>query len=195
MEDDPLGMIENASVLMEDGKVLEIGVGIHAPPGAEVIDVSGKIIVPGLVDCHTHTVYAGCRSNEFLRRLNGENYSDILEEGGGILSTVKSTREATLDELTQTARARVKAMRDHYGVTTIEIKSGYGLTPDDECKMLQAAARCNDTLRVLTTFLGAHTFPLEYRGEKRKEYVKQIIEEQLPRCAKYADYIDIFCDR
>mmetsp|Transcript_5085 Transcript_5085/g.7739 ORF Transcript_5085/g.7739 Transcript_5085/m.7739 type:complete len:347 (+) Transcript_5085:396-1436(+) len=151
--------------------------------------------MPGLVDCHTHSVWAGSRADEFQRRLAGESYVSILEKGGGILSTVNATRAATKDELATNARNRVKSMRDECGVTTVEIKSGYGLTPDDEFKMLEAARECGDTCRILTTFLGAHTIPKEFKEGRRDEYVKQVIEVQLPKCAPISDFVDIFCDR
>jgi len=125
----------------------------EASKDAQVIDCSGKIIMPGLVDCHTHSVWAGSRADEFQRRLAGESYVSILEKGGGILSTVNATRAATKDELATNARNRVKSMRDECGVTTVEIKSGYGLTPDDEFKMLEAAREVSCRLCVFRWLL------------------------------------------
>ena len=149
--------------------------------------------MPGLVDPHTHSIWSGSRSDEFARRLAGESYIDILESGGGILSTVRQTRESTLAQLVHCGRARVQGLRSH-GVTTVEIKSGYGLNPDAELRMLQAARSLNDSVRVVSTFLGAHTIPTEFRGD-RDAYVEQIIHEQLPICAPLADCVDVYCDR
>eukprot|EP00941_MAST-03F_sp_MAST-3F-sp1_P003973 g3973.t1 len=191
-----LGRISNATVAFKDSKVVYVGPRSGAPVASNakvVIDGSGLCGLPGLVDCHTHAVWAGSRADEWARRLNGESYAKILEEGGGILSTVKSTRAASLEFLTESARTRVRRMRDRCGVTTVEIKSGYGLNPDTEEKMLRAAVNCGDTVRVIPTFLGAHTLPKEYRS-KRSEYVKQVIKEQLPRCAPLAKLADVFCD-
>ena len=161
---------------------------------AIVIDGTGFIGLPGLVDCHTHTVWAGSRADEFARRLAGEKYADIAKAGGGILSTVEHTRNATLNELVTNAKSRIQNMV-RKGVTTVEIKSGYGLSPDAEAKMLRAAKECNDTARIVTTFLGAHALPKEFR-DNRKGYVQQVINDQLPIIQKYelADNIDVFCD-
>jgi imidazolonepropionase len=156
--------------------------------------------MPGLVECHTHAVWAGSRADEWARRLAGESYAAILEQGGGILSTVRATRAATLEALTKDARARVRRMRDRSGVTTVEIKSGYGLDPATEEKILRAARACDSEVRVVSTFLGAHTLAPEFRGDAgaarggRAAYVRQVIEEQLPRCAPLADCADVFCD-
>lgn len=156
----------------------------------------GCIALPGLVDCHTHAVWAGSRSNEFSRRINGEDYSKILEEGGGIRSTVAATRKAILEELIDVTTHRLRRML-RYGVTTVEIKSGYGLDVDTEVKILRAAkvaGQAEGVPRVKTTFLGAHVIPNEYHSE-REAYVKQVITEQLPACKPFADAIDVFCDK
>mmetsp|Transcript_6865 Transcript_6865/g.12687 ORF Transcript_6865/g.12687 Transcript_6865/m.12687 type:complete len:390 (-) Transcript_6865:557-1726(-) len=188
---------------MDGDQVVFAGPASQAPQAADsdtVIDANGLIVLPGLVDCHTHTIYGGSRADEWQRRLAGETYVEILESGGGINNTVRATRAASLEELAQVGKRRVKDMRDRQGVTTIEIKSGYGLTPEDEEKMLLAAKESSHICRIVTTFLGAHTIPPEFRGNEngqnlREAYVKQVIEEQLPRCAKVADCVDIFCDR
>ena len=145
------------------------------------------------MDCHTHAAWAGSRADEFERRLAGASYTEILEAGGGILSTVRSTREADLAELTRLLRARLRGMRAR-GVTTVEVKSGYGLSPRVERRLLQAIQAASDTVRVSATFLGAHAVPEEFRG-RRQDYVRQVIEEQLPACAGLADAIDVYCDR
>jgi len=151
--------------------------------------------LPGLVDCHTHTVWAGSRATEFRDRLAGRSYTEILEEGGGILSTVAATRAAAEEALATTATARLMEMV-RLGVTTVEVKSGYGLTPRDEVKLLRAARMAGEqaNIRVLTTFLGAHAVPAELRG-RREDYVRQVIEDQLPKAAPHADFIDVYVDR
>ncbi len=186
-------MIEHASVAMDGDNVVWVGSAHDAPEADEVIDAIGLVGLPGIVDPHTHAVWSGSRSDEFSRRLAGENYADILEAGGGILSTVESTRAAPYDALLKLARARISHMRNR-GVTRVEIKSGYGLNPETELRMLQAADDSRHTLRTVRTFLGAHTIPREFR-ENRDAYVRQIIEEQLPLCAPHADFIDVYCDR
>ncbi len=188
-----LGRMEGASVAFVEGAVAWIGPAADAPDADEVIDGAGLIGLPGLVDPHTHAVWAGSRSDEFRRRLAGATYAEILEGGGGILSTVRATRAAGRLELAESARARLSGLLDH-GVTTVEVKSGYGLDPDTEARLLQAAWDCADTVRVVPTFLGAHTIPAEWRHD-RDAYVRQVIEEQLPRCAPLADFIDVYCDR
>ena len=189
----PLGLINNAAVSFADGRVVYAGPTDGAPEADTKIDGDGMIGVPGLVDSHTHSVYAGSRSEEFGKRIAGANYTEILEKGGGILSTVRNTRAASLEELTKVARARVRGMFNR-GVTTVEIKSGYGLTPQDELKMLQAARACEDVVRVSATFLGAHTLPKEFK-EDRAAYVDQVINEQLPLVAEVADAIDVYADK
>ena len=188
-----LGVMERASVAFLEGEVAWVGPAAHAPDAENVLDGSGLIALPGLVDPHTHAVWAGSRSDEFRRRLSGVPYTEILESGGGILSTVRATRQASREDLAATARARLAGLRSH-GVTTVEIKSGYGLDPDTEVRLLQAAWDCSDTVRVVPTFLGAHAIPPEWRHD-RAAYVAQVIEEQLPRCAPLADFIDVYCDR
>jgi imidazolonepropionase len=188
-----LGLIENASVVVKSDNVVWIGSAHDAPDIDNVIDGTGLIGLPGLIDPHTHAVWNGSRSNEFARRLAGENYADILEAGGGILSTVRATRAAPLETLLTFARKRIDHMRNR-GVTCVEIKSGYGLNPETELRMLKAAATHEHTLRTVRTFLGAHTVPEEYRG-RRDAYVSQIIEEQLPLCAPQANFVDVYCDR
>lgn len=191
----PLGRQEQCSIAFVDGRVAWIGPAAHAPGADEVIDCAGLIGVPGLVDCHTHAIWAGSRSGEFRRRLAGTPYTQILEEGGGILSTVAATRRASRDDLACLGRLRLEGLRSH-GVTTVEVKSGYGLSPDAEEKILDAAWDCQDTVRVVPTFLGAHAIPEAYRSSRlRGAYVRQVIEEQLPRCAELADFVDVYCDR
>ena len=190
----PMGMIHDGAVAVNKDTICWIGKSDEAPTAHTTIDAAGQIVMPGLIDCHTHTTWAGSRASEFEARLEGANYSDILKEGGGILHTVAATRAASLEQLTQLTadRLRLSLMR---GVTTTEIKSGYGLTPLDERKQLKAARMGGDQIgvRVLTTFLGAHTIPAEYRSN-RDDYVRQIVEEQLPLVAEWADFIDAYID-
>lgn len=190
-----LGALDDASVAVAEGRIVWIGPAAHAPGADEVIDASGLVGLPGLVDCHTHAVWAGSRAGEFRRRLAGVPYSEILEAGGGILSTVAATRAASRDTLAFHARERLRGLRSH-GVTTVEVKSGYGLSPAAEETQLEAAWDCRDTVRVVPTFLGAHTIPEAFRSLRlRGAYVRQVIEEQLPRCAELADFVDVYCDR
>ncbi len=188
-----MGMLEDVSVLVCGDQIQWLGAQADAPEADTVIDGRGLVGVPGLVDPHTHAVWAGSRANEFARRLAGENYADILEAGGGILSTVSATRQASEDALHATVSKRLAHMRKR-GVTLVEIKSGYGLDPSTELRMLKAVDPQHTELRVVRTFLGGHTIPAEYRHD-RDEYVRQIIEEQLPLCAPHADFVDVYCDR
>lgn len=189
-----LGIVEDAAVAFEGGRVTWIGPDEDAPAGEE-IDGQGCVGLPGLVDCHTHTVWVGSRSDEWRRRLAGEEYSRILEEGGGILSTVRTTRAASYEELVAVTAARLSEALDR-GITTIEVKSGYGLHPVHERRCLVAAREAGALagVHVHTTFLGAHAVPAEHRGD-RAAYVREILEEQLPAVVDVADDIDVYVDR
>lgn len=196
--DDPagpgLGALADASIAFAAGEVQWIGPARDAPEADRVIDGRGLLGMPGLVDCHTHAVWAGSRASEMARRLAGERYSDILESGGGILSTVRATRAASEAELTGACSVRLDDMLRR-GVTTVEVKSGYGLRPADEARLLRVAAAAGaGRVRTVPTFLGAHTVPAELRGQ-RDAYVRQIIDEQLPLCAPLCEAIDVYCDR
>lgn len=182
-------VVADAAVLLADGRVQWVGPRAHAPAADETFDAGGAIGLPGLVDPHTHTTYAGSRAGDFERRLAGETYTAILEAGGGIHSTVKATRAASEAELTALTRARLADMLTR-GVTTVEIKSGYGLTTVDEAKMLRAARAAAGPVDVVTTFLGAHARP---PGDDA--YVDRVVDEMLPACAPHADMIDAYCDR
>ncbi len=163
--------------------------------GCELV-ASGGVMTPGLIDCHTHLVYAGHRAAEFEQRLEGASYADIAAAGGGILSTVRAVRAASEDELVEQARPRLQTLMAD-GVTTIEFKSGYGLSLEDELKMLRAARRLGDELpvRVLTTFLGAHALPPEFDG-RPDAYIDEICQRMLPAVAEVglADAVDVFCE-
>jgi imidazolonepropionase len=161
-----------------------------------VVYATGLIGMPGLVDPHTHAIWAGSRSAEFAERLAGADYAEILERGGGILSTVEATRQASIDALRDHFRLRLKQMFLR-GVTSVEVKSGYGLDPETEFRMLSVLDRTKwafPSARFVRTFLGAHTIPAEHRAN-RTQYVQQVIEEQLPLCAPSADFVDVYCDR
>ncbi len=190
----PLGQRLDAAVAFEDGRTVWVGPSEAAPAARQTVDGRGCVGLPGLVDCHTHAVWAGSRADEFERRLRGERYTDILAAGGGILSTVRATRAASEEALTVDATARLRAMRAR-GVTTVEVKSGYGLSAADEAKILRAALAAGERadVRVVTTFLGAHAVPVEHRGD-REGYVRAVIEAQLPVCAPLAEYVDIYVD-
>ena len=192
---DTLGAITSGAVAVTDGRIAWVGPLSEAPMAREVLDASGAVVVPGLVDCHTHTVWAGSRSSEFERRLAGESYTTILEDGGGILSTVRATRAATEAELVATASARLAAMRAR-GVLTVEVKSGYGLDVDTEVRMLRSAlaAGLRADVDVIPTFLGAHAIPPEHRAD-RERYVRHVIDEQLPAMIGLARAIDVYVDR
>jgi imidazolonepropionase len=180
--DGPLGVVRGAAVVVEDGVVVSVG-----PAGAiadERVDVEGRCVLPGFVDSHTHLVFAGDRSDEFVARMAGAPY-----EAGGIRTTVDATRSATDDELSRLAHAR----RDEAwraGITTVEIKSGYGLTPVDEARCLRVAAEHTPE----TTFLGAHVVPAEYEG-RADDYVRYVCGEMLAAAAPHARWIDAFCER
>jgi len=187
-----LGIVANGVVAANGGAIVYAGPASESPKfePAEQIDCGGRWITPGLIDCHTHLVYAGNRSNEFELRLKGASYEEIARAGGGILSTVRATRAATLQDLIDQSRPRRDALIAE-GVTTLEIKSGYGLTLDDEIKMLRAARALGDKVTVTATFLGAHTCPPEADIEAYTDHVCDMIATVEPM----ADAVDVFCER
>jgi len=194
------GSIENGALAITDGKIAWLGLEKDLPEfdekAVEVIDGKGQWLTPGLIDCHTHIVYGGNRANEFEMRLEGKSYEEIANAGGGIVSTVTATRKATEQELFDSALARLTALHQQ-GVSTIEIKSGYGLDTINEIKMLKVATKLAETLPVTVkrTFLGAHALPTEYKG-KPDAYVDLVCEEMLPEVAakNLADAVDVFCE-
>lgn len=194
--------IRDAALLFDEkflwfGKTIEIADIIGNENPDKIIDLKNKTVIPGFIDSHTHIVFAGNRSNEFARRLRGSTYEEIAKEGGGILTTVRATREATIEELVRNAEIIAKNALGH-GTTTMEIKSGYGLSIDAEIKQLRAIKKLAETLplRIVPTFLGAHDFPPEYKN-KKDEYVDLICNEMIPRVAeeKLAVYVDAFVDK
>jgi imidazolonepropionase len=198
----PYGAIADGAVAVEGDRIAFAGVAaeIKAAPerfAEDVIDAEGRWITPGLIDCHTHLVFAGDRADEFERRLGGASYEEIARAGGGIRSTVQATRAASEEALIAAALPRLDRLLAE-GVTTIEIKSGYGLTVADELKQLRVARRLG-TLRkvdVRTTLLGAHAVPPEFAGRQR-DYAQLVSEEMVPAAAQagLADAVDAFCER
>lgn len=195
-EDNPYGVIENGAVGVNDGLISYIGTSNPELDAKEAIDAQGQWLTPGLIDCHTHLVYGGNRANEFEMRLNGVAYEEIAKAGGGIISSVKATREATEEELFQSAAKRLQSFIDE-GVTTIEIKSGYGLDTDNEIKMLKVAKRLDQEfpIRVSTTFLGAHALPPEFK-DNSDGYIDLVCNDMIPKIAELglADCVDAFCE-
>lgn len=197
----PLGVISNAAVRITKMKIDWIGptakIPDHPKGEYEYIDAFGKVVAPGLIDCHTHLVHAGSRELEFAQRMRGATYTDIAKAGGGILSTVAATRKASLDELYEESVRRADMMYQS-GVTTVEIKTGYGLDLETELKMLEVieAIKTNHPLRVIATFLGAHTIPPEFQ-DRRQEYVELVIKKMIPAFAKkqIVRFIDIFVEK
>jgi imidazolonepropionase len=192
------GELLDAAIAVKDGRIAWFGPGDELPAsGAVLHDGQGCWLTPGLIDCHTHIVHAGNRSDEFEARLNGASYEDISRAGGGIMSTVRATRAASDDELLRQSLPRVLALLAE-GVTTLEIKSGYGLDADSEAKMLRVARRIGEQLpvSVRTTFLGAHALPPEYAGQP-DAYIELLCAQMLPRLAGdgLVDAVDAFCER
>jgi imidazolonepropionase len=196
--DAPFGAIENGAIAIQDGRIVRVGNRTEmAGYGARnVTPLGGAWVTPGLVDCHTHLVFGGNRSAEYEQRLSGANYEEIARAGGGIVSTVSATREASLDALVEASRARLKALMLG-GVTTVEIKSGYGLDTDTELKMLRAAKMLGDSekVRVVPTLLALHALPPEHK-ENRAEFVRIAIEETLPAAVAegLAQAVDAFAE-
>jgi imidazolonepropionase len=194
-----LAILENGSLIAEDGQITWLGPTSELPAissSAQVLDASGKTVLPGLVDSHTHLLFAGTRENEFEQRLRGMTYQEIAGGGGGIQSTVKQVRAATKEQLKELARARLKRFLRH-GVTTVEVKSGYGLSLADELKCLEAIAELDSEgpLELVPTFLGAHALPPEFARD-REGYVSLLVKEMLPEVARrgLAAFCDVFCD-
>ena len=194
-----LGIIPNGSMLVANGRIAAVGKLVEIEPGAndaEVVDAGGRLVTPGFVDAHTHLVFAGNRADEFEKRCAGVTYQEIAAQGGGIRSTVRKTRAASEDELL-TGASRHAQWFLRGGTTTIEAKSGYGLTVEDELKILRVIRQVGETtpLRTVATFLGAHEVPEEYAG-RSDAYADLVISEMLPRVAntELAEFCDIFCE-
>ncbi len=192
------GVIDDGVIACHEGLIVYAGPRDGAPPftAADVVDCGGRWITPGLIDCHTHLIHAGDRAHEFELRLAGASYQQIARMGGGIVSTMSATRNATEDELVQTALSRLDALLAE-GVTTLEIKSGYGLSLDAEMKMLRAARRlgemCNVTVK--TSLLAAHALPPEFSG-RADDYIAHVCDRMIPAAASagLVDAVDGFCE-
>jgi len=198
----PLGIIERAALAAADGRICWVGPDarldheVVSCAEARVIDAGGGVALPGFVDSHTHLVFAGSREHEYAMRARGATYQEIAAAGGGILSTVRATRAASVDELVALGRPRLDLMLRH-GTTTCEAKSGYGLTTADEVKMLEAIVRLDveHPVTVMPTFCGAHEVPPEFKG-RTDAYVDLVVGEMLPEVARrgLARYVDVFCE-
>lgn len=192
-----IGIIRNSRIVVENGIIKDI-----VPNGSSIqnfdteIDLSGKIILPGFIECHTHTAFAGSRAEEFRQKLSGTDYETIAQKGGGIITTVKSVRESSFEDLIQIIKPRIAHFISQ-GITSLEIKSGYGLSFYDEIKLLQVIRELNKIAQIdiIPTFLGAHTLPPEYKNEPGK-YIEIITNELLPFISKnkLAVFCDAFCE-
>ncbi|UCB53461.1 MAG: imidazolonepropionase [Candidatus Zixiibacteriota bacterium] len=201
MED--VGIIEDGAVAVSEGKIVAAGktkevLGqIKIDDKTNVINASNKVVLPGFVDCHTHPVFAATREEEFEMRIKGRPYQEIAAAGGGIKSSVRTLRVASKQELVELTLPRLDRMMS-YGTTTIEAKSGYGLSLDDEIKMLEVIEELNrlHPIDLIPTFLGAHEIPEEYK-DRRDEYIRLIVEKMIPEVAKrkLAVFCDIFCEK
>src|SRR5690625_441139 len=198
-----IGIIENGSVLSEDGKIIAVGTDEEISKQykdkieeAKVIDATGRVVTPGLVDPHTHIVYAGTRENEYAMRLRGQTYMEIMNAGGGIHATTRATQQASFDEIYEQSKVRLDKMLLN-GITTIEAKSGYGLTLEHELKQLEVAKKLNEDhqMDLISTFMGAHAVPMDYK-ENPEAFVDIVINEMLPVVAEknLAVFNDVFCE-
>ncbi|WP_431811611.1 imidazolonepropionase [Lysinibacillus sp. FW12] len=199
-----IAVLENGSVLIEADHIVAVGaldqLEVDFPDlvkKAETIDASGKIVMPGLVDCHTHLVHGGTREQEFNMRLNGSTYMEIMNAGGGIHATTKRTRETSFEDLYEKTMQHLDVFLKH-GVTTVEAKSGYGLDWETEKKQLEVAKQLQAThdIDVVSTFMGAHAVPRDYKG-REDEFVDVVIKDMLPKVAELelAEFNDVFCEK
>lgn len=195
-----LEIIENAYIAITNGEIFEVGVGDNylklVGENTKIDDANGLLVTPGLIDSHTHLVHGGSRENEFSKKLNGIPYIQILQEGGGILSTVKATKNATFDELYNKSKKSLDRMLE-FGVTTVEEKSGYGLELETEIKQLEVAHKLDKEhpVDLVHTFLGAHAIPEEYKGNN-EAYIKILVDEMMPKVKELnlAEFCDVFCE-
>ncbi|NQV17966.1 MAG: imidazolonepropionase [Armatimonadetes bacterium] len=198
MED--ISIIEEGAIAIKDGKILDVGFSpkiMQKYEAEKIIDASNKVVMPGFVDPHTHPIFVNTRENEFEMRIKGKSYVEISQSGGGIRSSIEDVRKASEDELYKLAEKRVWRMITN-GTTTLEAKSGYGLSTESEIKMLKVIKRLNKNLPIdiISTFLGAHEFPTEYK-DNRTEYIRILKEEMMPEVKKQnlAEYCDIFTEK
>lgn len=196
---DDVGIIHDGAIAICDERITDIGETkdliekYKDDTNFKIVDASGKVVSPGFVDCHTHVVFGGSREKEFVEKIKGTSYLEILKRGGGILSTVNETRKLSVDELIRKTKKHLDNMLTH-GTTTVEIKSGYGLNLDNELKILKAIKILNEThpIDIVPTFLGAHVIPDEYRANP-DQYVNLVID-MLSVVKEYVKYCDVFCD-
>ncbi len=201
--EEKLGLIPDGTLAAKDGRIVWVGPAAEASkqvsllPGGKEMDASGKVVLPGFIDSHTHLIFAGTREKEFELRLQGASYQEIAAKGGGIKSTVEKTRRATQEELVGIGKKNLDSMLS-LGTTTVEAKTGYGLSTKDEIKMLEALRDLGreHPVEVVPTFLGAHEIPPEYAG-KTEDYVRLVIDEMIPAVAekKLALFCDVFCEK
>ncbi|WP_226657609.1 imidazolonepropionase [Pseudalkalibacillus hwajinpoensis] len=198
-----IGLIENGAMYIEDGIIVEVGTSTRIvekykelTAQTEQIDATGKVVTPGLIDPHTHLVHAGTRENEYAMRLQGKSYMEIMEAGGGIHATTRATQKASYEELFEQSRKRLDQFLLH-GVTTVEAKSGYGLTLEHEIKQLEVAKQLHEShpVDVISTFMGAHAIPLSEKSNP-ETFVSKVISEMIPEVAnrKLATFNDVFCE-
>lgn len=199
-----LDIIENGSVLIRDGNILAVGQDSELAvkyadmiSKATKIDAQGKTVTPGLIDPHTHLVHAGTRENEYAMRLKGKTYMEIMNAGGGIHATTRATQEANFDQLYKESKKRLDTFFT-YGVTTVEAKSGYGLTLEHELKQLEVAKKLNEdhAMDVVSTFMGAHAVPMDEK-DNPEAFVDRVVEQMIPEVAEknLATFNDVFCER
>lgn len=195
----PYGLVPDAAIALQDGRIAWVGPFVDLPSrfaDQPRVRMGGRLVTPALIDCHTHVVHGGHRAAEFEMRLNGASYEEVARAGGGIISTVKATRAAGVEELVAQALPRVDAMLAE-GVSVIEVKSGYGLDDDTELNMLRAARALSDhrPVRVLTSFLGAHAVPRDYEG-RASDYIHQVCVPTLraAHAEGLVDAVDAFCE-
>lgn len=194
-------ILEDGYIAIQDGKILAVGTGEPDPvligPDTQIRSYQGKIATPGLIDCHTHLVYGGSREHEFAKKLAGVPYLEILAQGGGILSTVRATREASFETLYDKSKRLLDYMLQH-GVTTVEAKSGYGLDWETEKRQLDVVTALDQDhdIDLVSTFMAAHAVPPEYKG-RSQEYLDLIVEDMLPKVKEenLAEFCDIFCEK
>lgn len=195
-----LQIIHDGALAIREGKIVAVGKTNDVSKmfrGENVINAKGKTVLPGFVDPHTHLVFAGSREDEFQMRVEGTSYMEILNNGGGVFKTAKETRRTRVEKLAELGLERMDDMLAH-GTTTVEVKSGYGLTTEDELKILEATRRLNQLhcMNVVSTFLGAHAVPIEFKNNT-DEYVDLVVQEMIPAVAGQglAEFCDVFCER